>query len=48
MYENSPRRMVTKFGISWKDNAEDLVLGGEAAMWSEQVLLSLCHAWTCT
>jgi hypothetical protein len=36
MYENSPREMVKMFGLDWSVYG-DLVLGGEAAMWSEQV-----------
>ncbi len=37
MYENSPRKMVDRFGIPWEDEAKPLVMGGEAPMWSEQV-----------
>ena len=36
MYENSPREMVKLFGLDWSIYG-DLILGGEAAMWSEQV-----------
>ena len=36
MYENSPREMVKMFGLDWSVYG-DLILGGEAAMWSEQV-----------
>ncbi len=46
MYENSPRHLVNQFGVSWKNNGEELVWGGEAAMWSEQVLLPFCHVHT--
>ncbi|TRY78500.1 hypothetical protein TCAL_11061 [Tigriopus californicus] len=34
-YENSPRNLVVNFGMEWK-STKGLVLGGEAAMWSEQ------------
>ena len=36
MYENSPREMLKMFGLDWSIYG-DLILGGEAAMWSEQV-----------
>jgi hypothetical protein len=36
MYENSPREMLKIFGLDWSIYG-DLILGGEAAMWSEQV-----------
>ena len=36
MYQNSPRKIVENFGLKWSKYKKQ-VLGGEAAMWSEQV-----------
>ena len=36
VYQNSPRKMVKNFGLSWP-KYKNQILGGEAAMWSEQV-----------
>jgi hypothetical protein len=36
VYMNSPRKIVGLQGIQWRD-AKDLVWGGEATLWSEQV-----------
>ena len=36
MYHNSPRKIVENFGLKWP-KYKNQVLGGEAAMWSEQV-----------
>ena len=38
MYQNSPRKIVENFGLKWS-KYKNQVLGGEAAMWSEQVIL---------
>ena len=40
MYQNSPRKMVENFGLKWSKYSNQ-VLGGEAAMWSEQVSVSV-------
>ena len=36
MYQNSPRKIVENFGLKWS-KYKNQVLGGETAMWSEQV-----------
>ena len=36
VYQNSPRKMVESFGLNWPKYKRQ-ILGGEAAMWSEQV-----------
>ena len=36
VYQNSPRKMVENFGLKWP-KYKNQILGGEAAMWSEQV-----------
>ena len=36
VYENSPRGLVKSQGLKW-DEVGELILGGEATMWSEQV-----------
>ncbi len=41
MYENSPRQMARRFGYQWEGEIKNQVMGGEAAMWSEQVGLSM-------
>ena len=40
MYQNSPRKIVENFGLKWS-KYKNQVLGGEAAMWSEQVILKI-------
>ncbi len=40
IYDNSPRRIVENFGLVYENHAQQF-LGGEAAMWSEQVFLYL-------
>jgi hypothetical protein len=37
MYENSPRDILQNFGLEWSKYG-NLILGGEAALWSEQVM----------
>ena len=39
MYQNSPRKIVENFGLKWS-KYKNQVLGGETAMWSEQVSLT--------
>lgn len=40
IYDNSPRKIVENFGLVYENHAQQF-LGGEAAMWSEQVFLYL-------
>ena len=40
MYQNSPRKIVENFGLKWS-KYKNQVLGGETAMWSEQVILKI-------
>ena len=39
VYQNSPRRIITNFNLTYN---EEQVLGGEAALWSEQVSFFSC------
>ena len=37
LYSNSPRELIVNQGLPWNQQIKNLVWGGEAAMWSEQV-----------
>lgn len=37
IYENSPRKTLTSFNLNYNDAAKKQFLGGEAALWTEQV-----------